>query len=104
MDTPERESEIKKEIKHYMDENGNHYPYWYVGISEDPENRLFKDHGVKKNGQYAQWIYASAPDSETARRIEDYFVNSLATDGGTGGGDSKAKGVYAYRKYAHTTP
>jgi len=31
-------------------------------------------------------------------------VNTLGTDGGTGGGDDSTSSVYAYKKNSHTDP
>jgi len=96
------EQEIKQEIKEYMDKCGGSYSSWYVGISEDPETRLFTGHSVNKKTD--NWIYRTASSSERAREIEAYFVYTLRTDGGPGGGDRDAKAVYAYRKNSHTNP
>lgn len=96
------EEEIKREIKEYMHNCGGAYSSWYVGISEDPKDRLFNGHNVDKESDY--WIYRTATSSEAARRIEQYFVEILGTDGGAGGGDEDAKAVYAYKKNSHTNP
>ncbi len=101
------EGQIKREIKDYIDERRSPYPSlrtrsWYVGISEDPEGRLFNDHGVDKESD--PWIYRTAKTSAAARRIERYFVETLGTDGGPGGGDLDTRAVYAYKKQAHTDP
>ncbi len=96
------EDEIKLEIQNYIDKRGGSYPSWYVGISGEPEDRLFKDHGVVQES--ATWVYATAQTSNAARRIERYFVDTLGTDGGPGGGDGDTRAVYAYKKQAHTDP
>ena len=92
------ETQIKQEIKEFIKKNEGKYPDWYVGISENPEQRL-EQHGVKDG-----YIYRTAESSEIARRIEEYFVEELGTDGGEGGGDEDAKSVYAYKKKTHTDP
>lgn len=96
------EWEIRREIKEYIGKWGAPYSSWYVGIAEDPKERLFDDHGVKEKTD--AWIFRYAEDVETARRIEKYFVDTLGTDGGTGGGDENTKAVYAYKKNSHTNP
>ena len=96
------EDQIKREIKNYIDEGGGDYPSWYVGISEDPEDRLFNDHGVDRDSD--AWIYDWAQTSDAARRIELYFFEILGTAGGPGGGDVDTRAVYAYKKQAHTDP
>lgn len=96
------EQEIKQEIKDYMKKWGGSISSWYVGISEEPKNRLFNGHSVKEKGD--AWIYITASSSEAARRIEKYFTDVLGTDGDIGGGDEDANAVYAYKKDSHTSP
>lgn len=91
---------IKTEIKNHIHECGGQYSNWYVGIASDPKERLFTEHNVsEKNGA---WIYREAENSSAAREVEEYFVNTLETDGGPGGGDSSTKYVYAYKKTSYT--
>ncbi len=98
---PKSKQKIIDDIKSYMQEHGGDYSDWYVGISKDTNDRLFNGHGVREKGV---WIYRTAESSQTARDIEDYFVNTLGTDGGTGGGDETSNMVYAYKKAIHTNP
>lgn len=90
------ENRIKNEIKEYIKECGGSYSDWYVGIAEDPEERLFENHNVDKENDH--WIYRPCEDSNVSRRIEEYFVTVLGTDGETGGGDENTIYVYAYKK------
>jgi hypothetical protein len=96
------EMELRNEIKNFIDENGGSYKSWYVGISSDPAKRLFNEHNVDEKNDV--WIYDFAFSADVARKIEDYFVNYLGTDGGTGGGDEYSKGIYAYKKNSRTNP
>jgi len=96
------EEEIKSDIKAYIQKSGSGYGAWYVGISKDARDRLFRGHGVHEKGDL--WIWRQAQSSTVARNIEAYFVNTLDTDGAPGGGDKDADYVYAYKKAAHTTP
>ncbi len=91
---------IKAEIKAHIQSRGGTYSDWYVGIASDPEERLFNDHNVdKENGK---WCYRECENASVAREIEEYFINTLGTDGGSGGGDYTTKHVYAYRKTLST--
>ena len=94
--------EIMDDIKTHMQKRGGEHSGWYVGVSKNAKNRLFDDHSVKEKKDV--WIYRKADSSQTAREIEDYFVNDLKTDGGTGGGDKTSDMVYAYKKAKHTEP
>ena len=101
-DMAKSKQEIIDDIKSHMQERGGKYSDWYVGISKDARDRLFNGHGVKEKKDV--WIYSKASSSQTAREIEDYFVNTLGTDGGAGGGDETSDMVYAYKKARHTNP
>ncbi len=81
---------IIAEIKAYIEARGGNYSDWYVGVTEDTEQR-FKDHNVK-----ADWICRGAESSTIARDIEKHFF-SLGAKGAPGGGDKDAKIVYAYK-------
>ena len=94
--------EIINDIKAHIKKNGSPYSSWYVGISKDVRDRLFSDHKV--NEKDAWWIYRQTSSTQIAREIEDYFVNTLDTDGGPGGGDEDADMVYAYWKENYTDP
>lgn len=96
------ETEIKQAIEGHMAKCGGTYREWYVGIAADPRDRLFNGHGVREKGD--AWILRRAESAEVARRVERYFVKTLGTDGGPGGGDASTKAVYAYKKNAHTSP
>ena len=94
--------EIINDIEGHIQRAGGGYRSWYVGISKDARDRLFRGHGVKEKGNW--WICSRASSAQVAREIEDFFVNTLGTDGRAGGGDETADIVYAYKKAAHTNP
>jgi len=77
------------------------FSYWYVGITNDVDRRMFGEHGVNKETD--SWIYRTAQSSLAARQVEQYFINS-GMNGGSGGGDNTAKIVYAYRMSRNTNP
>lgn len=94
--------EIIDEIKAHIQKEGSGYLTWYVGISEDAEDRLFNGHGVSKENGW--WIYRGASSASVAREIETHFINTLGTDGAPGGGSDKSNQVYAYKKTSVTNP
>ena len=99
---PKSKQKIIDDIESHIQKRGGDNSDWYVGISKDARDRLFNGHSVKEKKDV--WIYRKASSSEVAREIEDYFVNTLNTDGGTGGGDETSDKVYAYKKARHTNP
>ncbi len=95
------ELKIIKEIEDYISRCGGSFSSWYIGIAEDPKDRLFNEHNVsEKNGS---WIYRPTSSSATARNIEKYFLD-LGMYGGSGGGDYLSKAVYCYKKTYSTDP
>jgi hypothetical protein len=94
--------EIIDDLKAYMKEWGGTWGSWYVGITADPRTRLFVEHKV--NERSGRWIYRQAASNLIAREIEQYFINTLRTDGGPGGGDATARHVYSYKKTIGTKP
>ena len=89
--------EIISQFRQFIRNNGGPLRSWYVGITEEPRNRL-QAHSVK-NG----YIYVRASSHAVAREIEKHFIR-LGTDGGPGGGDADARYVYAYKKMSYTNP
>ena len=57
------------------------FPHWYVGITANPEDRLFNDHNVNKDDK-GDWIYRQAADVQVAREVERYFIEKHLTKGG----------------------
>jgi hypothetical protein len=91
-------------IKAHIDKWSRPYSSWYVGITADPEARLFKDHNVSKENDV--WIYQNCHTNEDAINVESSLL-SYGCDGGSGGsggGDTTSTYVYAYLKAAHTKP
>ena len=99
---PHDKQEIIEDIKKYILENKGDYNSWYVGVSSDARNSLFKKHKVKEKED--RWIYKTALSSEIAREVERYLLIVLRIDGLVGSGEETAKMVYAYKKAMHTDP
>ena len=87
-------NEVRSEIDNYIQKCGGSYRDWYCGIASDPKKRLFVDHNVDKGNGY--WIHRDAGSENTARQIEQYFINK-GCKGGGGGGDYSTRHVYAYK-------
>jgi len=94
--------EIINDIKEYILRNKRKYPMWYVGVSSNAHDSLFKEHKVREEGDL--WIYKTANTSEIAREVERYFLIVLGTDGEIGSGEETSKMLYAYKKAMHTDP
>lgn len=95
----ESKEKIIKDIANCF--KGIPYKNCYIGITSDPERRLFVEHKVsRESGRY---IYRTASSHAVAREIERYFVEK-GMQGGTGGGDKDSRIVYAYQKTKYTDP
>ena len=64
--------QIKYEILAYMKEFGGDFSDYYVGITHDPENALFKNHRV--DSKKDPWLYKQALTFQAARSAQDYFL------------------------------
>lgn len=95
------ESELRRQIAEYIIDKGGPYTAWYVGITNQPERRLFVEHRVDKQGIFIQ---RQATSNAVARRVEHHFIRLLGCDGDLGGGEEDAEVVYAYKKTASTDP
>lgn len=76
------------------------HPDFYVGITGNVERRLFAEHGV---GLEEDWAGLKMPDAVAARNVEKYYLER-GCDGGPGGGDDESLFVYLYRKTSRTRP
>lgn len=94
------EKQVATNILNYMNKVGGIPNSWYVGITNNPEETLFNRHNISKT--YGTWIYDECFNSESARNIESYFIGTIKTDGGSGGGDENSVFVYAYKKTNQT--
>lgn len=92
---------IVNEIGAHIQKQGGALSSWYVGITEDIEQRVFGAHRVPRKDHWR--AHRKATSSSAARAAEKALVN-WGCDGGTGGGDNGAVYVYAYLKTAVTNP
>lgn len=94
-------SEIITAINKYVSVAGGALNSWYVGITKNPDNRLFNEHNVDKSNGI--WIHCPADSNEIARNVESFFLRQ-GMDGGPGGGDWESRYVYSYKKGYETNP
>lgn len=91
--------QIIQDIDNKITKYGDDYDEWYIGITNDPKERLFNDHKVDECNKC--YIYRDATTKEKAEEIEKQFLKS-GCKGGTGGGDKDSKFVYAYKIRSYT--
>jgi len=94
--------EIIEKISEHIKTRGGLPHDWYVGLSQNPERCLLGNHKVDLDKD--KWIYIPTNSEQEAREIEEYFINSIGTDGRLGGGNNGERKVYAYKKASHTEP
>lgn len=87
--------EITIKITEFIEEHGGDYQDWYVGITNNPERRL-DEHNVDMDDAES-YIVLETSSAQIARRVEWYFATTTAVQGGTGGGESDSRYVYAGR-------
>lgn len=84
---------IIQAFEKFMGEKGTRYDQFYIGIANDPIDRLANGHGVTESVPYIYW---NAPlDTKIVRAIEKYFLDK-GCKGGSGGGDDGTNYIYAY--------
>jgi len=91
---------VIKRIETYMSKFEGDYSDWYVGITKDLDEGLFKLHKVEENGI---WISFGADTDEVAKKAEKYFFNKK-TDGKPTKLEEDTRIVYVYKKNSNTTP
>jgi hypothetical protein len=84
---------IETEIDGCINKCGKGYREWYVGIADNPDQRLFVGHNVSETS--GAWIYRDAGSLSMAKVIEAIF-HKKGCKGGTGAAGSPHY-VYAYR-------
>ncbi len=85
-------SEAITKISDYITEAGGGLHKWYIGVTANPENRVFDFHNVPKTVGY--YIIVPCVSELAARNTEKHFLNE-GMDGGDGGGNNPTH-VYAY--------
>jgi len=90
---------ILAQINTHMNRSGISNRQWYVGITSDIEQRLFRDHGVPKSSYW--YIFREAHNADEARLIMDAY-HKAGCKGTSGGGDDTSTIVYAYVTSAQT--
>jgi hypothetical protein len=79
--------------EHLAQSAKNNWSDFYVGITDNVEERLHGFHKVPKEGHW--FIYCPADSEDIARNVEKYFLKK-GMDGDTGGGDDDTIFVYCY--------
>lgn len=86
--------EIIKDIEEHLKISSKPlYSDFYIGITEDIQERLFGYHQVVDKTDW--WIYCRADTEGIARDVEKFYLEK-GMDGGTGGGTGKGNTQYVY--------
>ena len=86
--------DIIKSIDEHLVKSPKHY-YWdfYIGITDNIEERLFGYHKVNKQTDW--WIYCNGDSENIARQVENYYLEK-GMRGGQGGGKGNGQTKYVY--------
>ena len=82
------------EFEQFMGKHGQYYREFYVGIANDPNDRLVNGHGVTNDIPNLYWT--TPFPTQTVRAIEKLFLDKGAK-GGPGGGDDTTRYIYVYK-------
>jgi hypothetical protein len=85
------------EILEFIYREGGDPKTWYIGVTNDPRQRLFDEHQV--DYQNDAWIYRIASSEGEALQVQAYFLEFGLAEGEEGW-QRGACVVYAYRKHA----
>lgn len=85
---------IYEQIVDEIKKHGSNFDQWYVGITNDLDRRLRVEHSVPPG---SACIVKSCGTNEGARAVEYALLQLLGCKGGTGGGNTDAVYVYAYK-------
>jgi hypothetical protein len=83
------------EILEFIYREGGGPKTWYIGVTNDPRQRLFDEHQV--HYQNDAWIYRTATSEGEALQVQSYFLEYGLAEGEEGWRPG-ACAVYAYRK------
>jgi hypothetical protein len=92
---------IVMEMLEFIQREGGHPKTWYVGITDDPQGRLFDEHQVHCQND-ALVIDGGIRTGCSAR--SEYFLDSVWTGEKKGSASGCSCNVYAYRKGISTEP
>lgn len=79
--------------EHLQKSSKKYWSDYYVGITDNIDERLHGFHKVPKKGHW--FIWCPADSEEIARDVEKYFLGK-GMDGAPGGGDDDTTFVYCY--------
>lgn len=86
---------IVGEINSHLAKSGRrYYSDFYIGITNDVERRMFREHNVSKENTW--WIYRTANNSSIAQDVENHFLKKGMRGNKDGGGDETTNIVYCY--------
>ena len=92
---------IIDEIQKHLAKSGRrYYSDFYIGITNNVEQRMFKEHNVSKDN--AWWIYRTAQTPDIAQEVEKHFL-SYGMRGDHKGGNTTSNIVYCYAVSPTTT-
>ena len=81
-------------FEQFAGKHGQFYNEFYIGIANDPVNRLTSGHGIDSSVPHIYWNQPF--HTNIVRAIEKYFLGKGAKGGG-GGGDNETCYVYMYK-------
>ena len=92
---------IKSIDEHLSKSPKQYYRDFYIGITDNIDERLFGYHKVNK--QIDWWIYCNGDSEDIARQVEKHYLDKgMKGDQGGGKGNGQTKFVYCYEITSET--
>lgn len=86
---------IKSIDEHLSKSPKRYYRDFYIGITDNINERLFGYHQVNKQTDW--WIFCAGDSEDIARKVEKYYIDKgMRGNPGGGKGKGKTKIVYCY--------
>ncbi|MDD5459241.1 MAG: hypothetical protein PHF37_07605 [Phycisphaerae bacterium] len=90
----EGKEELIRSISSYIQENGNDYSEWILGICQD-QQEFFP---LLRHADSRRWRYKCTGSPKIAREVMDYFVTEMGATCQTKYPKQSAEVIYLYKK------
>jgi hypothetical protein len=98
---PQSQDQIISDVQKYVNHCGGQYPSWFLGVTDNPKDKLFNEHCVDMKKDH--WLFAFAMNPDSAKQILARF-KELGAEVNDNALSPRARAVYAFKKSWRTNP